>query len=52
MATDGDSTRQPSDDEMLPDEREVVTERIESLNDDSNDLSVEEVADELDIDLK
>ena len=52
MATDGNPARQPSDDDMLPDEREVIAERVESLDDDSSHLSVEEVAEELDIELE
>lgn len=53
MATDGNTPRQPSEDDMLPDEREVIAERAADLDDlDEDDfLSVEEIADQLDIEL-
>lgn len=52
MAMDGDSARQPSEDDMLPDEREVIADRLESLDDESEHLSVEEVAEDLGIELE
>ena len=54
MASDGDSTQQPSEDDMLPDEREVIAERASDLDelDEDDYLSVEEVAEDLGIDLE
>jgi hypothetical protein len=53
MATDGEPAHPPEDD-MLPDERELIAERAEDLHelDDEEFLSVEEVAEKLDIDLE
>jgi len=53
MATDGDASRQPSEDDMLPDEREVIAERVADLDDLDEDeyLSVVEMAESLDIEL-
>ena len=50
MATDGDSQR--AEDDMLPDEREVLPERGEQLDeiDDDELLTVDEVAENLDLD--
>jgi hypothetical protein len=50
MATDSDS--QPAEDEMLPDEREVLEERGEELEqaDDDEVLTVDEVAENLGLD--
>jgi len=50
MATDSDS--QPSEDNMLPDEREVLEDRGEQLDDVDEDelLTVDEVAENLDLD--
>jgi len=50
MATDGES-QEPPEDEMLPDEREVIAERLEQLDDETARLTTDEVADELGIDL-
>lgn len=52
MATDGEASRQPPEDDMLPDEREVIAERIEQLEDTSSHLTVEDVAAELGIELE
>jgi len=47
MATDSDS--QPSEDEMLPDERDVLEERFQELEDADEDevLTLDEVAEKL-----
>jgi len=53
MATDGES-QEPPEDEMLPDEREVIAERapdLDELDDETARLTTDEVADELGIDL-
>lgn len=52
MATDEEA--QPSEDDMLPDEREVLPERGERLDvlDEDDLLTVEQVADNLDIDVE
>ena len=52
MATDGDAPKHPPEDDMLPDERAVIAERIDELEDEETHLSVDEVADELGIDLE
>jgi hypothetical protein len=49
MAKTDDVSDGPDDDEMLPDEREAVAERLDSLADDER-LSADEVADQLDFD--
>jgi hypothetical protein len=51
MATDGETPAHPPEDELLPDEREAIAERIGELEDRESHLTVEEVADDLDIDL-
>jgi hypothetical protein len=53
MATDGDAdaAAQPPESDMLPDEQEVIAERVEQLEDEESHLTVEEVAADLDIDL-
>jgi len=50
MATDSDS--QPSEDEMLPDERDVLEERFQELEDADEDelLTLDEVAENLGLD--
>jgi hypothetical protein len=50
MATDGESSGQPPEDEMLPDERAVIADRLDELDDEER-LSVADVADDLDIEL-
>jgi len=52
MAIDGDP-QSPAEDEMLPDEREVLSERAEALDEADDDylLTVDEVAADLGIDL-
>jgi len=53
MAIDGEAPNSPAEDEMLPDEREVLSERGEALDeaDDDDLLTVDEVAADLGIDL-
>lgn len=53
MAIDGETSDSPAEDEMLPDEREVLPERGEALDDVDDDdlLTVDEVAADLGIDL-
>jgi hypothetical protein len=51
MAVDGDTGDHQPEDEMLPDEAEVLVERADELADEDARLSVEEVADDLDIEL-
>ena len=52
MATDGDASKHPPEADMLPDERAVIAERLDELEDEESHLSVDEVADDLDIDLE
>ncbi|WP_162224608.1 hypothetical protein [Halorussus amylolyticus] len=52
MATDGDRARHSPEADMLPDEREVIADRIESLADESEQLSIEVVAEDLGIELE
>lgn len=52
MATDEDAARNPLEDDMLPDEREVIAERAPLLEDEASHLTVDEVAAELGIDLE
>lgn len=52
MAAAGDTPENPDEADMLPDEREVIVERLDELDDEESHLSVEEVADELGIDLE
>lgn len=52
MATDGETPSRPPEDEMLPDERSVIADRLDELEDDEAQLSVAEVADDLDIELE
>lgn len=49
MAKTDDAADEPEEDEMLPDEREAVAERLDSLAADER-LSVDEVADALESD--
>jgi len=53
MAIDGETPNPPAEDEMLPDEREILSERGEALDeaDDDDLLTVDEVAADLGIDL-
>lgn len=50
MAKTDDAADGPEDDEMLPDEREAIAERLDSLDADER-VSVTDVAAELGIDL-
>ena len=52
MSTDNDTTARRREDDMLPDEREVIAERVDSLDDEETKLSVAEVAENLDIDIE
>lgn len=52
MATDGNAPKHPPEADMLPDERAVIAERLDELEDEASHLSVDEVADDLDIDLE
>jgi len=52
MATDGDAPKQPPEADMLPDERAVIAERLDELEDEESHLSVDDVADDLGIDLE
>ena len=52
MAAEGESPKHPPEDEMLPDERAVIADRLDELDDDDSHLSVDEVADDLGIDLE
>lgn len=52
MATDGDAPKHPPEADMLPDERAVIAERLDELEDEASHLTVDEVADDLDIDLE
>ncbi|MFC6887676.1 hypothetical protein [Halorubrum trueperi] len=53
MATDGEIPNTPAEDELLPDERAVLSERAEALDEAEEDelLTVAEVAADLGIDL-
>ena len=51
MATDGEAPSHPPEDEMLPDERAVIADRLAELEDEEAHRSVDEVADALDIEL-
>lgn len=51
MATDDEAAEYPPGEDMLPDEREVILERVDDLDDPDAHLTVEEVADELGIEL-
>ena len=51
MATEGDAPKHPPEDEMLPDERAIIAERLDELDDQETHLSVDDVADDLGIDL-
>jgi len=50
MAKSDDTSDESDDDEMLPDEREAIAERLDSLADDTDRRSLSEVADSLDTD--
>jgi len=52
MAAEGESPKHPPEDEMLPDERAVIADRLDELDDEDSQLSVDEVADDLGIDLE
>ena len=52
MATDGDTSDHPPEGDMLPDERAVIADRIDELEDRESHRTVEEVARELGIDLE
>jgi len=52
MAADGETPKHPPDEDMLPDERAVIAERLDELDDHESHLSVDAVADELGIDLE
>ena len=49
MSTDSDTESRGPEDEMLPDEREAIAERLDALDDDESKLSIEEVAERLDL---
>lgn len=51
MSTDNDAVAHRPEDDMLPDEREAIAERAESLEDEESKLSVDEIAENLGIDL-
>lgn len=51
MAKTDDAADEPESDEMLPDEREAIAERLDSLDAEER-LSVAEVAEQLGIDLE
>ena len=51
MVTDGEVPNRPPEDEMLPDERAVIADRLDEL-DNEEQLSVAEVTDELGIELE
>lgn len=51
MVTDGEISSRPPEDEMLPDERAIIADRLDELDNEER-LSVDEVADELDIELE
>ena len=52
MAAEGESPKHPPEDEMLPDERAVIADRLDELDNEDSHLSVDEVADDLGIDLE
>ena len=52
MAAEGESPKHPPKDEMLPDERTVIADRLDELDVEDSHLSVDEVADDLGIDLE
>jgi len=52
MAADGETSEYPPEDEMLPDERAVIVDRLDELNDEDSHLSVDDVADDLGIDIQ
>lgn len=53
MAADRSERQHPPEDDILPDEREVIAERASDLDelDDEDYLSVSEVAENLDLEL-
>ncbi len=51
MSSDRDETSVGPEDEMLPDERGAIVERIDSIADEESQLTVEVVAEDLGIDL-
>lgn len=52
MAAEGDTPEYPPEDDMLPDERAVIADRLDELEAQDSQLSVDDVADELGIDLE
>lgn len=52
MASDGDDLHLPAEDDLLPDGRRAIAERLEELEDEESQLTVGEVADELGISLE
>lgn len=52
MAAKDEDHARHREDEMLPDEREIIAERLDELADRDSHLSVAEVADNLGIDLE
>lgn len=51
MAADGEASRHPSEDELRPDERQVIAARIEELEDEEATLTLEEVVADLDVEV-
>lgn len=53
MSSDRDTAESElPEEDMLPDEREAIAERLDSLEDEERHLTVAEVAEELGIDLE
>ncbi|MFO7834249.1 MAG: hypothetical protein R6V31_09410 [Halohasta sp.] len=52
MAAEGETPDHPPEDDMLPDERAVIADRLDELDDQESRLSVADVAEDLGIDLE
>jgi len=51
MSSDGESVEDPDDGDLLPDEKELIAERLDELEDTESHLTTEEVAESLGLDL-
>ena len=52
MEADGEAPDHPSEDEMYPDERQVIAARIEALDDEKATLTLDEVVADLDVEIE
>lgn len=52
MAADDDTAEGQPEEDMFPDERAVIAERLDEFEDEDSHLSIEEVAEELGIDIE